>query len=157
MKKLMATILVLAFALPSLAIVEDQQVQYVGGTVATVKDGAMGTLDTTQDNGLAFNSPNGNVVIPYARVTRFNYENREARQLGVILYLLVSLVKEPQRQHFIHLSYTDERGVTQNATFEVAKDRPLTLVPIIESRIKRDRQDPQVAHGASAPDQVAAK
>lgn len=147
MKKLMAVAMILTFVLP-LTIVEGEQVEYIGGTVPGIKNETMGTFDTTQEQALVFNHPGGRLVIPYAKVTSFRYEDRASYEPGVILGLLVELLKEPRRQHFLHLSYSDDGGVMQVVTFEVAKERPLTLVPLIESRIKKERPHTEVAQCA---------
>ena len=147
MKKLMAVAMILTFVLP-LTIVEGDQVEYIGGTIAGIKNETMGTFDTSQEQALIFNHSGGKIVVPYAKVTSFRHEERQSYEPGVILGLLVELLKEPRRQHFLHLSYTDESGTVQVVTFEVAKERPLTLVPLIESRVKKERPQPEVAQCA---------
>ena len=146
MKKLVAAVLILAFALPSFAIVEGDQVQYVGGTVAGMKNDTMGTFDTTQPDALVFNHDGGKLAIPYDKITNYRYEEKLARHYGVILTLLIVPFKYRQRRHFIYLWYTDDKGVAQSATFEVPKDRPTTLVPILEARVKRDSPQPRIAY-----------
>ncbi len=144
MKKLMALVLIVAFAVPSFAVspltfVEGDQVMYAGGTIAGLKEEALGTFDTTQDQALIFNHAGGKLTIPYARITDFRYENKPAVDLGVVFTIVISLLKEPRRRHFLHLTYTDDAGTVQVATFEVAKDKPLTLVPLIQSRMVKDK------------------
>ena len=162
MKKLMAIVLLVALAAPAFAVspltfVEGDQVMYAGGTIAGLKEEDMGTFDTTQNEALIFNHAGSKLSIPYARITHFNYEDRPAVDLGVLADLVISLLKEPRRRHFLHFSYPDNAGVTQVATFEVAKDKPLTLVPLIESRMKRDTAAPHLTRSVSGSPQLAVR
>ena len=162
MKRFLAMVLVLAFAVPSFAVspltfVEGDQVMYAGGTIAGLKEEDIGTFDTTQDQALVFNHAGSKLTIPYARITDFRYEDKPAVDLGVVFTIVISLFKEPRRRHFLHFSYTDDAGTVQVATFEVAKDKPLTLVPLIQSRMNKDKQPTGIARGLPNTAQLATR
>jgi hypothetical protein len=154
MKKLIAVALVLSFVtfpLSSFAIVEGSQVLYEGGTAPGMKDGTMGTFDTSSEDLLVFNSPNGKLAIPYAKVTTFHYEEKLARRLGVILTLAVVMLKHRQRRHILTVSYTDEQGAPRVAVFEISKLAPETVVPVIQAHIKKCQVKPENAAARPLP------
>jgi hypothetical protein len=57
-----------------------------------------------------------------------------ARHLGVLPAIAVGLVKKRQRRHYFRISYRDENGVVQVVVFEVPKNMPRTLLPILQTR-----------------------
>src|SRR3954470_15743229 len=138
MKKLIAVALILAFALPSFAtIVEGSDVLYEGGTAVGMKEDTIGKFDTSLEETLVFNAPGAKLAIPYAKITKFNYEEKLARHLGVILTIAVVLLKHRQRRHILTVEYKDEQNAPRVAVFEVSKYAPETVVPVIQSRIKK--------------------
>jgi len=142
MKKLIALALVLAVALPSFAtIVEGSQVLYEGGTAPGVKEGLVGTFDTSSEQVLVFNAEGTKLAIPYAKVTNFNYEEKLARHYGVILTLLIVPFKYRQRRHILTVNYVDDQNAPRVAVFEIAKTAPETLVPVIQSRINKCQEE----------------
>jgi len=137
MKKLIAMLLVLAFALPAAALLEDNEVAYLGGTAVGVKENTTGHFDTTQVRTLVFEYKGGKLEIPYSRITHYEYTRKLARHLGVVPTIAVVLVKHLQRRHFFVINYKDEEGIAQSAVFEVAKDAPQTLEAVLMARAPR--------------------
>lgn len=147
MQKLVCMLLFVSFALPvfaaapafatSLVDVEDGQVMYVGGTVQSVKEGAFGKLDTTQEKTLTFESSGEKLVIPYARIDSFEYSEKLARHLGVVATVVVVLIKHRQRRHFFTIKYHDEKDVSQAVVFEVSKEAPRTLLAVLQTRASK--------------------
>jgi hypothetical protein len=134
MRKIVVAILLLMPALPVLALVEGNQVAYVSGTTSTVKAGSTGTLDTTDKNDLVFNSSEGTLRIPYARMDHIGYHTDVARHLGVLPAMAAGLVRKRERKHFLEVSYHDASGAIQVAQFELAKGVPATLLPVLNAR-----------------------
>jgi hypothetical protein len=132
MKKHVALLLVLTLALPA-AAVENGQVMYTGGTVPTIKAGALGHLDTTSETSLLFEHPDGKLLIPYADIQSFAYEKEVTRHLGVLPAIGVGLIKMRQYRHFFRISYRNDQG-EQVAIFEVPKQMPRTLQSVLASR-----------------------
>ena len=133
MKKLAAFCLLLVISLPAGAV-EDEQVMYSGGTVASLHAGAVGRLDTTSETMLAFEYSGSKLLIPYAKIDSYEYSMEVARHLGVLPAMAVGLVKKRQRRHFVRISYHDENSVIQVAIFEVPKRMPQTLLPVLQIR-----------------------
>jgi hypothetical protein len=134
MKKLIAVLLVVSLAVPALALVETGQVQYTGGSIATVAVGTMGKFDLNKAEAVVFQSGQSSITIPYANITKFHYEEKLARHLGVVATIAVVMVKHRQRRHFIEISYKDANNTEQTAMFEIAKTDVDSTKATIEAR-----------------------
>jgi len=126
-----ATLLLLSVAAMA---VENGQVAYIGGTLQSVKEGTIGQFDLSSASQLLFQSPGGNLSIPYAAIKSFEFSQEVTHHLGVAPAIAVGLVKRRQRQHFVRISYVDGDSVPQAAVFEVAKQVPRTLSAVLQSR-----------------------
>jgi hypothetical protein len=137
MKKLVTLLLsfvvAVALVLPAEAV-EDGQVMYVGGTVPALSTGLIGRLDTTSEASLTFEAASSKLVIPYAKITSYEYSTEVTHHLGVLGAMAVGLLKKRQRQHFFRISYFDAGNVPQVAVFEVSKHMPRTLQAVLETR-----------------------
>lgn len=107
---------------------------YAGGTVPILTQGAEGTLDTTQPDSLSFRSQTIQLTIPYQKMRKFEYEKQVAHHLGVLPLIAVSLVKMRQENHFVRITFLDEKNVAQIAIFELPKHVPETLLPVLQTR-----------------------
>ncbi len=135
MKKSVALGLVILLAIPAgAAIVEGQQVMYAGGSIADLKEGAMGRLDVTDEKALIFDSAGGRLAIPYHDIRSFTYSKKLARRTGVLATAVVVLIKRRQRRHFIEVSFTGPEGTPQVAIFEVSKDAVQSVVAVLRTR-----------------------
>ncbi len=143
MRTALALLVALAMAAPALAfpsaVVEGQQVMYVGGTVAGLKEGAMGRLDLTAEKGLVFESSGARHEIPYAQISSHNYTRKLARRMGAIATVAVVLVKRRQRRHFIEVNYRSDDGTPHVAIFEVSKDAVQTVTAVLNARAPHRR------------------
>jgi hypothetical protein len=133
MKRFTALCLLLVLALPAVAV-ENEEVMYVGGTVAAVKEGAIGHLDTTSPTALKFDSPGGSFEIPYARFDSYTYSEETARHLGVLPAVGVAILRKRQHRHFFRISFHDENSTPQVAVLEVSKHMPKTVMAILQTR-----------------------
>lgn len=141
MKKLMAVVLVAVLAAPALpAAVEGKQVLYVGGTAPVLEAGAIGTLDTSRADALVFESSGKRVEIPYQQVRSFEYKEKRARRLGILLTVGVAMVKRLQRRHFVEIAYRGIDETPQVVVLEVSKEMAMPVVAILEARAPRPCQ-----------------
>jgi phosphatidylglycerophosphate synthase len=141
--KLLARLLVVAVvclvAAPAFAV-SAGEAAYVGGTTASVPNGTLGTLDTAAAEVLAFryksptSAATGEIDIPYAKISNFQYSTEVAHHIGVLPAIAVSLVKRRERKHFFTISYSDKSNATEVAIFEVPKGRPPALLAILRAR-----------------------
>jgi hypothetical protein len=116
------------------ALVENSQAEYLGGTVPSIKTGAIGQFDLSSPSQLSFQSPAGSFSIPYAAITSYQFSQEVTHHLGVAPAIAVGLIKKRQRQHFLRISYLDGNNVAQGVVFEVAKQMPRTLLAVLETK-----------------------
>jgi hypothetical protein len=133
MRGISAFCLLLLFVFQAVAV-ENSAVQYSGGTISNLKESSLGKLDTSSPTELAFEHPGGRLVIPYAKIVSFECSQQVARHLGVLPGIAVGLVKKRQRRHFLRVTYRDDQDREQVAIFEVPKQMPRTLLPILQVR-----------------------
>jgi hypothetical protein len=67
MKGFLLLCLLLVICRPVFAV-ENGEVMYAGGTVASLRDGALGRFDTTSVASLSFEFSGGRLAIPYAKI-----------------------------------------------------------------------------------------
>ena len=134
MKHFMAVLLVLILMPMAAEAVEDGQVMYAGGTVAGLKQGSIGKLDTSSPDSLTFESAGQTIAIPYAKIDSYEYSRPVARHLGVLPAIAVGMVKKRQRRHFFRISYRDDAGDLRVALFEVPKQMPPMLLAVLGAK-----------------------
>jgi hypothetical protein len=98
------------------------------------------------------------VSIPYADIQKFEYQEKLARHLGVILTIAVVMLKHRQRRHFIQITYMDANRKEQAAVFEIAKDDVLATKASIEARTRKTKEtlESRIRRSASADTATAA-
>jgi hypothetical protein len=135
MKRIFAFFLCFLLLIPMTTFsVEAGQAMYVGGTVAALKEGVSGKLDTSSQALLSFDYSGSKLAIPFERIDSYECSQRVARHLGVLPAIAVGLVKRRQRKHFFRISWRDESNSLQVAIFEVSKDMPYSLLAILQAR-----------------------
>ena len=138
MKRLLTALVILSLAVPALASgVEGEDVKYVGGTIANLKEGGVGRLDIAGNNAFVFEYGGSRVKIPYASIQRFQYTQPLARRLGVAATIAVGIVKRRQRRHVVEVYFRDIAGVNQVGVFEVSKERVASVVAVLNARVSR--------------------
>lgn len=137
MNRFAILVLVPFLSLPSFAI-DSAHVKYEGGTATVVSSGTVGRLDTTSSTSLVFQSAGRKIEIPYASIESYQYTCEVARHLGFLPTIAVGLLKVRQRRHFLRVTYREAGGgpgsIAQVAVFEVPKQAPRTLQPILDAR-----------------------
>jgi hypothetical protein len=137
LNRLVATFLMLSFALPMFAFVEDDQVQYIGGTIGTIAAGTVGKLDTVNEKELRFIAGASVISMPYAKIDSYQYTEEVAHHLGVLPTLAIVMIKYRQRRHYFRISYRDENDKPQSVVLEVAKEMPKAISAVLESRVPK--------------------
>lgn len=123
------------------AAVENGQVEYVGGTLSGVKEGAVGRLDMTTETALRFEAAGTVLEIPYARIESFDYTQEVTHHLGVLPAIAVGMARSRKHRHFFRISYYKDDG-KQVVVFEVPKNLPPVLLAVLRARA------PEVCKGA---------
>ena len=140
MKRFVSTVVVVALLAPvALGAVGGKNAQYVGGTIAGLKEKAEGKLDTSGETEMVFLAKKQpEVRIPYAAITELEYGQKAGRRVGMAIFISPLALFSKKRKHFLTLSYTDAAGKEQAAVFELGKDIVRTTLKIVETRSGKD-------------------
>ena len=137
LKKIVATFLMMAFAVPMFAYVEGDQVEYIGGSIATVAPGTVGKLDVTAEKELRFVAGTASIPIAYAKIESYLYTEEVAHHLGALPTIAIVMIKYRQRRHYFRISYRDENDKPQSVVLEVSKEMPKTISAVLEARVPK--------------------
>jgi hypothetical protein len=144
MKKLASVLLLIALlAEVCWAGVGSHETMYVGGTVASVKEGSEGHSSTKDEKVFVFDYKKGKLEIPYDRIDSLEYGEKAGRRLGLAFAVSPLFLLSKKRKHFLTLGYTDENDKQQAAVFELGKDVIRVTLASLEARTGRkiDYQD----------------
>jgi hypothetical protein len=114
--------------------------KYIGGTVATLKEGDEGKSSTKDEKMFLFEGGKDNqdrVQIPYEKVDSIEYGQKAGRRVGVAFVVNPIFIFSKKRRHFLTLGYTDADGKQQAAVFELGKDVVRVTLATLEARTGR--------------------
>lgn len=135
MKRAIEMLLLVAMLTSVSALAMDgPEVQYVNGTARGVKEGSIGTVDTTVAKALEFHAGTAVFSIPYDGVKFYRYQEEKRFRLGVLPAIAVGLLKARAQRHLVTISWKDEAGVAEVVTLETSKDDALGLVALLRAR-----------------------
>jgi hypothetical protein len=133
-RRLFVTLMASLIFLASVAgAVESGQVEYIGGTVPGLKEGALGKLDMVSETALRFEATGTVLEIPYARIESFDYTQEVSHHLGVLPAIAVGLMKSRKHKHFFRISF-DKDAAKEVVIFEVSKSLQPTLLAVLKTR-----------------------
>jgi hypothetical protein len=134
--KVVASSLIFLLLLESLAWagLDSKKAMYVGGTVASVKEGTEGTISEKNEDHWVFHYSNGNFEVPYDHVNDLEYGQKAGRRLGVAIAVTWMALFSKKRRHFLTIGYTDENGKQEAAVFELGKDIVRVTLASLEAR-----------------------
>jgi hypothetical protein len=143
--------LVLLFDLSAWAGVGSKKTMYVGGTIASIKDGSEGTSSTQDEKVFVFNYKGGKLAIPYDRINDLEYGQKAGRRLGLAIFVSPFFLLSHKRKHFLTIGYTDENDKQQAGVFELGKDIVRVTLASMEARTgkKIDYQDEEARKNGS--------
>ncbi len=138
LKKLVAILLVCAFAVPAaMAGVGSKDARYVGGTVNTVKEGAEGKTSTKDEKVYTFTAKGTTISIPYDEVDSLEYGQKAARRVGVAIMVTPFALLSKKRKHFLTISWKDDNDKQQAMVLELGKDIIRSELATLEARTGR--------------------
>ena len=132
-KNLAGAILLFMFGVPAI-LAEQVDVTYVSGTVNLVSAETSSKLDTTSPSELELVAGSSHASIPYETVTAYEYREENRFRLGVLPAIAVGALKARSKRHLITITWKDEAGVAQTATFDTTRDGARGLVKVLEAR-----------------------
>lgn len=108
------------FCIPASAGIGSRNAMYVGGTVNSVKERSEGQI-ALADTEMKFQSKNGEITIPYERVTTLEYGQKAGRRVGLAVAVSPVLLFSKKRKHYLTIGYKDAADKQQAAVFEIGK------------------------------------
>jgi hypothetical protein len=120
--------------------------QYVGGTVTTIPQQAVGELITADENMLSFNWEKAGEAwrIPYTRITYLGYGQHAGHRVGAATAaapatlaeapIFVPILVSKKRRHYLTIVFKDDQDKAQTAVFLVGKKAIRVLPKILEVR-----------------------
>lgn len=127
----------------SLFAVDAKKAQYIGGTVAGLKEKTDGRFATTAEDAVTFTPDKRDqapLAIPYAAITELEYGQKAGRRVAVGVLISPWALFSKKRNHYLTISYNDAAGKEQAAVFELGKDVVRTTVKVLETRSRKDVQ-----------------
>lgn len=136
MKRIVSAVLACVLcANTALFAVDKKKAEYVGGTIAGLKEKAEGRLDTTDERYLMFNTDEAPTVrIPYKSIIELEYGQKAGRRVAMAILLSPLALFSKKRNHYLSIAYKDDKGKEQAAIFELGKDIVRTSLKVIETR-----------------------
>jgi len=110
---------------------------YIGGTVASLKQGAEGISSTADDKVFVFSYKGGDLKIPYDRVNDLEYGQKAGRRLGVAIMVTPLALFSKKRKHYLTVGYQDDSDKQQAAVFELGKGVVRVTLASLEARTGR--------------------
>ncbi len=134
--KLIASVLCAVFLLQSAlwAGLGSDKTLYVGGTVASLKEGTEGISSAKNENVFLFSYPGGKLEIPYDRVNSLEYGQKAGRRLGLAIAVTWMALFSKKRKHFLTIGYLDDHDRQQAAVFELGKNVVRVTLASLEAR-----------------------
>jgi hypothetical protein len=135
----------------SLPLRAQTEVDYIGGTSASMSVGAPGMIDLSDPQYLAFYAHKSQLRVPYSRVNLIEYGQQVDRRLVLAVVISPAFLLSKARRHFLTVGYEDDQGLQQAMVFRVDKNSIRAALVALEARtgLKIQYQD-QEAHKAGA-------
>jgi len=146
MKQTIATLLIISFMLPSVALakVDSDKAAYFGGSVAEfagAKDPVEGKLEITDAAALVLHTSMHTLRIPYAKIEDLEYGQKAGRRVGAAVGYTVLLgplglltLFSKKRNHYLTVAYKDDSDKDQVAVLELGKDIVRTTLPVVRTK-----------------------
>lgn len=110
------------------------RVDYLGGTVESLKEGQAGVLDLTDAHFLAFYTKNGQLRVPYDHVELLEYGQKVDRRLLLALAISPILLLSKEHKHYLTVGFRDGDGDHQAMLFRVDKNSIRAALVSLEAR-----------------------
>ena len=150
MKKVISALLIIAFLSPTVfAAVGSDKAAYYGGSVtifAGAKDPIQGELNIAHEEFLILTAERKpykgmELKIPYKRIEDLEYGQKAGRRVGATIGYTVLLgplglltLFSKKRNHFLTVSWKDEKEQEQVAVIELGKNIVRTTLPVVKAR-----------------------
>lgn len=134
--------------------IPSRSAKYVGGTVATIPQEALGELDTSDQKVLSFEWAETKKTegktwrIAYSQVTGLSYGQHAGRRVGAAIAAGVATLGvgsvpflfTKKRRHYLTIEFLDDKGKSQGAIFLVGKKAVGPLLDDLEAKTGKKTQ-----------------
>lgn len=120
--------------------IDGKKTAYIGGTVASLKEGIEGKSSAADQNNFVFEHKKGKLEIPYSAIDELEYGQKAGRRVAVAILVSPLALFSKKRKHYLTLSYKDAEGKGQAAVFELGKDVIRTMLSSMEARTGKQIQ-----------------
>ena len=117
MKSCICLALSAALLSSSFGAVRGEHAAYVGGTVASLKQGVEGTLDTSDGTTLTFEYKGGEFSLPYKQIATLEFGEKVGHRVGATIAGMIALglpgliiLASKKKKHFLTIGYHDQAG-----------------------------------------------
>src|SRR5689334_2200409 len=110
------------------------EVDYIGGTSASMSVGASGMIELSDPQYFAFYAHKGQVRVPYSHVNLLEYGQQVDRRLVLAVVISPAFLLSKSRRHFLTVGYEDEQGQQQAMVFRVDKNSIRAALVALEAR-----------------------
>jgi len=127
------------FVCGALALAEGPggRVEYIGGTVAGMKEKAEARMNTADAAQLVVQFKKQALTVPFERINQLEYGQKvDRRYLSAVLISPIFLLAKT-RKHFLTVGYEDADGRQQAMIFRVEKGDVRALLVSLEARTGR--------------------
>jgi hypothetical protein len=128
---LVILVCVVMLSLPARAQME---VDYIGGTSASMSPGASGMIELNDPQYFAFYAQKSQVRVPYSHVNLLEYGQQVDRRIVLAVVLSPAFLLSKSRRHFLTVGYEDEQGQQQAMVFRVGKNSIRAALVALEAR-----------------------
>lgn len=126
-------------ATAAVGAVDKDKAAYVGGTLTMIQEKAETKLDTRSDTDFIFDAGSkGRVAIPYTKIEDIEYGQKAGRRVGVAILVSPLALFSKKRNHFVTITYKDDKDKEQVGVFEFGKEVFRPVLKIIEVRSGKD-------------------
>jgi hypothetical protein len=124
-------------ALTLIAASPGGRVEYLGGTVETIRVKSDGRLVFSDREDLQLAIRGGAVRIPYDRINVLEYGQRVNRRVVEAVVISPLLLLSKSRKHYLTIGFRDSQGDQQSLVFRIDKDDVRTVLSSLEARTGR--------------------
>jgi hypothetical protein len=118
----------------SLPLRAQTEVDYIGGTSASMSAGASGMIELSDPQFLAFYAHKAQLRVPYSRVNLLEYGQQVDRRVALAVVISPAFLLSKSRRHFLTVGYEDEQGLQQAMVFRVDKNSIRAALVALEAR-----------------------
>lgn len=112
---------------------------YLGGTLKTIPQGTVGSLDLTDPKQLRFSYGDSSYDLPYSRVKSYQVEHAQGGHRTLAHLPLPKLQLGPQPQ-ILDISYRDDQGGIATLSFKLMGRNSSSTEWMLSERIRKDKE-----------------